>query len=99
MSYTTDQLDAFWSRYVTMREIDVVSLTHPDSAAYDPEFAGMLGYSFTKKLYGFGTPELCGTELEATAQAGLAQRSRNHNSLRASSETAEPYLTARKSHN
>ena len=56
MSYTTDQLDAFWSRYVTMREVDIISLTHPDSAAYEPDFAGMLGYCFTNRLYGFGNP-------------------------------------------
>ena len=53
MAYTTDQLDAFWSRYVTMREVDVISLTHPDSAAYEPGFARMLAHVMQNQLYVF----------------------------------------------
>jgi hypothetical protein len=53
MAYTTDQLDAFWSRYVTMREVDVISLTHPDSAAYEPAFARMLAHVMQNQLYVF----------------------------------------------
>jgi hypothetical protein len=38
-------------------------------------------------------PELCGTELEASAQAGLAQRSPNHINVQlASSETAGTFF-------
>jgi hypothetical protein len=53
MAYTQAQLDAFWARYVVMEKIDVVQLTNPSSAAYEPDFAGMLSYVRQNRLYGF----------------------------------------------
>lgn len=56
MSYTQQQLDAFWNRYVMMNAADVISLTNTQSAAYEPDFAAMLDYVCRHQLYGFGTP-------------------------------------------
>ena len=56
MSYTQQQLDAFWSRYVTMNAADVISLTNTQSAGYEPDFAAMLAYVFQNQMYGFGNP-------------------------------------------
>ncbi len=51
--FTQAQLDAFWARYVVMKVRDVIALTNPSSAAYEPEFAGMRDYVYTNRLYGF----------------------------------------------
>lgn len=47
--FTQSQLDQFWNRYVFMKEVDVISVS-----LAEPEFAAMLGYVYTNKLYGFG---------------------------------------------
>jgi hypothetical protein len=56
MSYSQQELDAFWNRYVSMREADVIALTNPQSAAFEPGFAAMLAYVFQNQLYGFANP-------------------------------------------
>jgi hypothetical protein len=56
MSYSQQELDAFWNRYKTMNAADVVSLTNSSSAAYEPVFAAMLAYVCQNPLYGFANP-------------------------------------------
>jgi hypothetical protein len=51
--FTQAQLDAFWARYVTMRQGQVIAITNSHSAAYEPDFDAMLGYVFVNRLYGF----------------------------------------------
>jgi hypothetical protein len=53
MSYTSNRLDAFWSRYVTMRPETVIALTTPGGTAYEPDFAGILNHVYLNKPYGF----------------------------------------------
>ncbi len=48
MSFTTAQLDAFWSRYVGMRQADVFTVSRDE-----PQFAAMLSYVWQNRLYGF----------------------------------------------
>jgi hypothetical protein len=48
MSFTTAQLDAFWARYVTMRQGDVITVSRDE-----PQFAAMLCYVMQNRLYGF----------------------------------------------
>jgi hypothetical protein len=67
MSYSQQELDAFWNRYVTMNESDVVSLTNSSSAAYEPVFAAMLAFCFQNQLYGFGNPR---TPWDGTGSSG-----------------------------
>ena len=48
MAYTQGQLDAFWQRYVTMKQVDVISVSNAE-----PDFAGMLAFCYMNRLYGF----------------------------------------------
>jgi len=65
--YTQAQLDAFWSRYVTMREVDVIQVTNTQSAAFEPGFAAMLAFCFQNQLYGFANPR---TPWDGTGSSG-----------------------------
>ena len=56
MSYSQQELDAFWNRYVSLREADVISLCNSQSAAFEPLFASMLEFVRTYNLYGFANP-------------------------------------------
>ena len=47
MNYT-QQLDAFWARYVVMNAVDVISV-----CAAEPEFDAMLKFVMKNRLYGF----------------------------------------------
>jgi hypothetical protein len=46
-------LDSFWARYVGLNEADVISLSNPQSAAFEAQFAAMLNFVRQNKLYGF----------------------------------------------
>jgi hypothetical protein len=48
MAYTQAQVDAFWQRYVTMKQVDVISVSNAE-----PDFAGMLSFCYMNRLYGF----------------------------------------------
>ena len=52
MTYSKEQLDAFWAQYVTMRAADVAYLT-VRGVGYDANFAAMLNYVYANQLYGF----------------------------------------------
>ena len=66
-TYSQAQLDAFWSRYVSMREADVISLCNSQSAAFEPVFALMLEFVRTNNLYGFANPR---TPWDGTSSSG-----------------------------
>ena len=51
--FSQEELEAFWSYYVSLKQIDVVSLTNPESAAFDSVFAAKLGYVYKNRLFGF----------------------------------------------
>jgi hypothetical protein len=48
VAYTQAQLDAFWTRYVTMKPVDVLTVSNAE-----PDFAGMLSYVQRNSLFGF----------------------------------------------
>jgi hypothetical protein len=48
----------FWNFYVTLKFGDVIALTNPLSAAYDPIFAANLGWCYINKAYGFAEYDL-----------------------------------------
>jgi hypothetical protein len=50
---SSDPGQAWWNFYVTMRIGDVIALTNPLSAAYDPVFAANLGWCYANNAYGF----------------------------------------------
>ena len=47
MSYLNN-LQSAWDTYVIMDQATVISVTNPQSAAYEPDFAQPLGIIFTK---------------------------------------------------
>lgn len=53
MSYTDQQLQDVWNRYVGMKQADLISITDPGSAVYEPAFTNALGYIYTNSLFGF----------------------------------------------
>lgn len=52
MSYVND-LQSAWDRYVIMDQATVISVTNPQSAAYEPDFAQALGIIYSQKLFGW----------------------------------------------
>jgi hypothetical protein len=46
--FTQQQLDAFWTRYVSMSACDVIYVS-----AVEPEFGAMLWFCQSNNLYGF----------------------------------------------
>jgi hypothetical protein len=52
--YTPTQLSNAWNYYYILTPPDLVYLTSPDSAGYDPSFSAILGYIFANRLFGFG---------------------------------------------
>jgi hypothetical protein len=46
--FTQAELEAFWARYVSMKQTDVVYV-----CAAEPVFAAMLDYVWLNKLFGF----------------------------------------------
>jgi hypothetical protein len=51
--FSQSDLDAFWGRYVGMQQLDVVSVSNPQSAAFESQFAAMLNFVRQNHLYGF----------------------------------------------
>ena len=51
--FTDQQLQDTWNRYVGLNQADVISLTNPESAAYDASFANAIGYIYANRLFGF----------------------------------------------
>ncbi len=53
MSYTDQEPQDSWNRYVGLNQADVISLTNPESEAYDAAFANAIGYIYANRLFGF----------------------------------------------
>jgi hypothetical protein len=53
MEFSQQELEVFWNYYVKMTQIEVLSLTCKESAAYDPIFDAKLSYVYKNRLFGF----------------------------------------------
>jgi hypothetical protein len=53
MEFSQQELEVFWNYYVKMTQIEVLSLTRKESAAYDLVFDVKLSYVYKNRLFGF----------------------------------------------
>jgi hypothetical protein len=64
--YTQEQLQSFWNYYVTLKQADVIYYNSKESPGYDSNFAGMLAFIRSNKLFGFAnynSPQFFGNSL------------------------------------
>jgi hypothetical protein len=52
-TYTDQQLQDAWARYVGLNQNDVIYFTNRQSAGYDASFDAILGYIYANRLFGF----------------------------------------------